>query len=93
MTDAREALRERVADAIAKAWGDEGRVFAAADAAIAVCMEEAAKVAIAKSDEWTAEWRWGFNCDSHLEGMSDGADDIAAALRATIARAALEEKQ
>jgi hypothetical protein len=45
MADAREALRERVADAIAKAWDEEGRVIDAADAAIAVVLEEAAKVA------------------------------------------------
>lgn len=43
--------------------------------------EDAAKVADTISDEWTAEWRKGHKANSHLEGMSDGACDIAAAIR------------
>ena len=85
MTD-RDKLRERVADVIVKSWDEdeEYNSFKCADAAIALVLEEAARVAEAKSDEWTAEWRKGLKCDSHLEGMSDGADEIAAAIRAMI---------
>ncbi len=45
-------------------------------------LEEAAKVAEAMSDDWAAEWRENLKRDSHLEGMSDGAHDVAAAIRA-----------
>ena len=45
-------------------------------------LEEAAKVAEAMSDDWDAEWRENLKRDSHLEGMSDGAHDVAAAIRA-----------
>lgn len=55
---------------------------AAADAAIAIVLEEAARCAEAKADEWATEWRKGMKCDSHLEGKSDGADDVATAIRA-----------
>ena len=47
-------------------------------------LEAAAKLAEAKADEWATVWRNGLKCDSHMEGMSDGADEIAAAIRAMI---------
>ena len=77
MTDAREALRERVADAIAKAWDEEGRVIDAADAAIAMCMEEAARVA-----ETNAAEAWTEGADETRGLMRLQAQDIAAAIRA-----------
>lgn len=49
-------------------------------------LEEAAKVAEAKADEWATVWRNRFKVDSHMEGKSDGADEIAAAIRALISR-------
>lgn len=55
---------------------------AALSVARAAIREECARVADKKSDEWTAKWREGLKCDSHLEGMSDGAEEIAAAIRA-----------
>lgn len=54
------------------------------DAAIAVVLDEAAKIAEAKADECATAWRNRFKADLHMEGMSDGADDIAAAIRALI---------
>lgn len=56
----------------------------AADAAIAIVLEEAAKLAETKADEWATAWRNRFKVDSHMEGKSDGADEIAAAIRALI---------
>jgi hypothetical protein len=42
--EARAALREKVADAIADGWDREGSILDAADAAIDVVLEEAAKL-------------------------------------------------
>ena len=57
-----------------------------ADAAIdlirAETLEAAARVADEKEDEWTLQWRAGFKVNGHLEGKSDGACEIAAAIRA-----------
>jgi hypothetical protein len=78
-------LVERVARAIYEA--DESNLTphsVLARAAIAIALEEAARVAEAKADEWATEWRKGLKCDSYLEGMSDGADEAAAAIRAMI---------
>lgn len=50
--------------------------------AIAVVLEEAALVADRMSREWATEWHRTLKCDEHMEGMSDGADDVAAAIRA-----------
>ena len=83
MTDAREALRERVAMKIAYemgyTWGSSGLDHSglrdAADAAIAICMEEAVKVAEGwvGCAEWSADTNSGYECASR---------EIAAALRA-----------
>ena len=43
--------------------------------------EEAAKVAADLADKWAGEWREGLKCDSYLEGKSDGADEVAEAIR------------
>lgn len=43
---------------------------------------DAAKVAEELENKWSAVWRKGLKCDSHLEGMSDGAGDVADAIRA-----------
>lgn len=43
---------------------------------------DAAKCADEFADKWATVWRKGLKCDSHLEGMSDGADDVAQAIRA-----------
>ena len=92
-----EALREKVVAAIRDSWNNapnDGNPISyyLADAAIAVArpairaeaLEESAKLAEAKGDEWATVWRNGLKCDSHMEGMSDGADEIAAAIRAMI---------
>ena len=96
MTD-RAELKEKVVAAIRDAWNNalnDGNPISyyLADAAIAVArpsiraeaLEEAAKLAEAMADEWATVWRNGLKCDSHMEGMSDGADEIAAAIRAMI---------
>ena len=95
MTDPRDELRDKVAIAIDTAicTGDQSSVAmeltseeikTLADAAIAMALEEAAKLAEAKADEWATVWRNRFKTDSHMEGKSDGADEIAAAIRAMI---------
>ena len=96
MTD-RDELKEKVVAAIRDAWNNASNdgnpiSYYLADAAIAVArpsiraeaLEEAAKLAEAKADEWATVWRNRFKCDSHMEGKSDGAYDIAAAIRAMI---------
>lgn len=55
---------------------------AALEAVVAMVLEEAAKVADELSDRWTKEWRAGLKADSRLEALSDGADDVAFAIRA-----------
>ena len=100
MTD-RAELKEKVVAAIRDAWNNASNdgnpiSYYLADAAIAVArpsirveaLEEAAKLAEAKADEWATVWRNGLKCDSHMEGMSDGADEIASAIRALKASAA-----
>ena len=69
------------ADAFAAADEIE-RLRAALSTARADALEEAARAVDAKSDEWDTEWRRGRKVSSHLEGMSDGAHDCAAAIRA-----------
>jgi hypothetical protein len=44
-------------------------------------LEAAAKVADSAEERRTASWRAGLRADSHLEGMSDAADEIAALIR------------
>jgi len=78
MTD-HAALVEKVADAIAKAWDEHGRVIDAATAAIdlirAEALEEAARVAEYRcgSPEWSNDTNSGYEC---------AAKEIAADLRA-----------
>lgn len=43
--------------------------------------ERAAKVAEEIEDRYAREWRAGHKSDSHMEGMSDGAGEVAAAIR------------
>ena len=77
-SEARAALRDKVARAI---WETNSlNVFI--DAAIDIVLEEAAKLAEAKADEWATVWRNRMKADSHMEGQSDGADEIASAIRA-----------
>ena len=88
MTD-HDELRERVAVAIMQSgagptYGDTLRTMA--DAAVAVALEEAAKLAEAKADEWATAWRNRMKADSHMEGKSDGADEIAAVIRALMSK-------
>lgn len=45
-------------------------------------IEECARVADDKESAWTIQWRAGHKSDSHLEGMSDGAGEVATAIRA-----------
>ena len=89
MTDPRDELVEKVVDAIREAKDsapNDGKPISyyLADAAVAVALEEAAKLAEAKADEWATVWRNRFKADSHMEGKSAGADEIAAAIRAMI---------
>lgn len=77
-------LVERVSRLYEDKWGVAD--YWLARAAIAVVLEEAAKLAEAKADEWATVWRNRFKVDSHMEGKSDGADEIAAAIRALISR-------
>ena len=91
MTD-RAELKEKVVAAIRDAWNNASNdgnpiSYYLADAAIAVVLEEAAKVAEAMADEWATVWRNRMKADSHMEGMSDGADEIASAIRALISKA------
>ena len=88
MTD-RDELREKVVDAIRDSWNNapnDGNPISyhLADTAIAVALEEAAKLAEAKADEWATVWRNRFKADQHMEGKSAGADEIAADIRALI---------
>lgn len=85
----RDELKEKVVAAIRDAWNvasNDGNPISyyLADAAIAVVLEEAAKIAEAKADEWATVWRNRMKSDSHMEGKSAGADEIAAAIRAMI---------
>jgi hypothetical protein len=47
-------------------------------------IERCAKVADNKEYEWTRQWRAGHKADSHLEGMSDGAGEVATAIRGLV---------
>ena len=90
--NARATLEERVLEAFAHAsglgiipyedeeWDEDLRN--GMSAAIAVALEEAAKLAEAKADEWATVWRNRMKADQHMEGKSAGADEIAAAIRA-----------
>lgn len=82
MTEDQKLLREVVARAL-ETWASDG-FFRQADAAIAVALEEAAKLAETKADEWGTVWRNRFKADNYMWGMFYGADDIAAAIRALI---------
>lgn len=73
-SEAREALREKVADAIADGWDREGSILDAADAAIDVALEEAARVAM---NVKTARF-----CDIDCTVDVITRDAIAAAIRA-----------
>lgn len=53
-----------------------------ADAIIPIVLAEAAKVAMEKGNQWHKEWRAGHKSSSHIEGKSDGADEIASAIEA-----------
>ena len=94
MTDDRAALVEKVARMFCSASEEECcndtgigcwytyTATAAIDLIRAEVLEEAAGVADEKEDEWTLQWRAGLKIDSHLEGKSDGACEIAAAILA-----------
>lgn len=89
-------LVERVARAAcasvnsADTWGETGTDvheivwFPIARAAIAVCMEEAAKVCDAIEDRLTEQWKANYKVCDYTQGASDGANDCAAAIRAMI---------
>ena len=86
MADWADERAYRVVSATGLGLSGIGELIAAAlRQARADALEEAARVAEAKSDEWDSEWRRGLKVSSHLEGMSDGAHDCAAAIRALAA--------
>ena len=59
-------------------WTDEAR------AAIAVVLEEAAKVCDAIETKLSDQWRANYKVCDYTQGASDGANDCAAAIRALI---------
>lgn len=61
---------------------DEGRIASLLRKTRSEALEAAALMTDAINDQWIEKWRAGRKSDSHLEGKSDGADDIAAAIRA-----------
>ena len=86
--DAIEALQARVAELertrirllnekLSGAWRNEIEDNARRDT-----FEEAAKACEKIEDDYDDGWRKGGKSDSHLEGMSDGANDCASAIRA-----------
>ena len=85
MSDERRPLLMRVLDAMQEA---DNYYVSADQAQVAIALiraetlEKAAKVADDLSDRWTKEWRAGLKADSRLEALSDGADDVAFAIRA-----------
>jgi hypothetical protein len=78
----RAALVERVADLVRFNHDPIAIANEAIDLIRAEVLEEAARVADALEDSLATEWREGHKCDSHLEGKSDGAHEVAAAIRA-----------
>ena len=94
MTEPSDELVERVLEAFAHAsglgiipyedeeWDEDLRN--GMSAAIAVVLEEAAKLAEAKADKWATVWRNRFKTDSYMEGKSDGAEELRCLLRAMI---------
>jgi hypothetical protein len=87
MTD----LRDEIKRAVEMTDAELNNLVAKAITVIrAVVLEEAAKVAEAKGDEWATVWRNRLWSDSnvHMEGQSDGAHEIAAAIRNLIPKEA-----
>ena len=83
MADWADERAYRVVSATGLGLSGIGELIAAALRQVrADALEEAARVADAKADEWSTEWRRRRKVDSHLEGKSDGAHDCAAAIRA-----------
>lgn len=81
MTD----LRDEINRAVEMTDAELNSLVAKAIAVIrAVVLEEVAKLAETKADEWDTLWRNRFKNDSHIKGMSDGAHDIASAIRRMI---------
>ena len=80
----RESPYGSLPDVLDEAADEITALRAALSTTRAAALEEAARVAEAKGDEWTKEWRAALKCSSYLEGMSDGTDDVAAAIRALI---------
>jgi hypothetical protein len=61
---------------------DDGKAMLAALAVVIPAIaQECAKLAEEIAYEYLKEWRAGFKSDSHLEGKSDGADEVADAIR------------
>lgn len=83
-----EAMRERAVSrrrAGQFAFADELEQAAEALAALRTqrdeVIEECARVADGMGDGWHREWRADLKASTHLEGKSDGADEIATAIR------------
>lgn len=70
------------ADAIAALEARMAELEAALREARNKALEEAATVCAGIEDECHLKWRKSMKCDPHMEGMSDGANDCAAAIRA-----------
>lgn len=75
-------LVQRVARLYKDKWGVVDHQLARA--AIAMCMEEAAKVCDAIEDRLTDQWKANYKVCDFTQGASDGANDCAAAIRALV---------
>ncbi len=73
---------EQQAEVISPAQRKINATIAAMIAARNEALEEVARAADEAENVWAQQWRKGHKSDSHLEGMSDGAGDVAAAIRA-----------
>lgn len=75
-TDEQKALREAVADVIAKAWDDEGSIIKGADAAIAVVLERAAEAAATCHVGWPMDGREQRNvCAAAIRALIPASGD------------------
>jgi hypothetical protein len=87
------ACLETVAFAVEHGVRYLGPLYTPAEVAEEVAKEREACAAVCGelTDRWTREWRAGLKVSTHLEGMSDGADECAEALRARAAQQVADE--
>lgn len=78
MTDEFKKILGSAIDAVAKTMrpGDGPIPLHCIEAIVGCVIQECALIAGEMANDWSSEWRKGLKCSSHLEGMSDGADDV-----------------